>query len=196
MSKSSKLDNATAAVQAKGTDPLQATRMPVSPLDTADDVTKISPEMMEEIANRMKAEGGIAAEKFFDWEPWTMIRGWYLGSEQIEIDDIREKDAQGNPKRKVVNRLRFELLSGARISVIGTAQLDTAFLDLPGDGSCGFTAIKGEKRTTSKKMQMDVYEVWTFPGDRKPRARLAAHAESAASQLAAPLEPDNGADHQ
>lgn len=144
-------------------------------LETTEGITTFDPMRFVRAA---KLEGGIVAEKFAKLEEGQMIEGWLVDKGPTTIEDIATK------LPKVVSRYSFELSSGARISLLETAQLATGLDPYPADGSVRFLIGAGGPVKTKKGLNMNVFHIVAFPGDRKPTLRL---QPAAVAEIAGPI---------
>lgn len=124
----------------------------------------VTPIDMESIIHSIKEEGFVPAERFLELAEGYMFEGYLIGAGSVTITDKRTKEP------KPVNRYRFELASGARVSLIGTVILDAALSGMPTDGTMACRIAKGASKETSNGNRMHDYIILTKPNARAPKA--------------------------
>lgn len=129
---------------------------------TADD--GVVPISSEAIIRSVKEEGFVPAERFLELAEGYMFEGYLIGRGPVEITDKRTRDP------RTIMRYRFELGSGARVSLLGSVMLDAALGDAPLDGSLAVRIAKGGSKETSNGNRMHDYIILTKPNAR-PVAR-------------------------
>lgn len=123
------------------------------------EVQGIEPLDPMKLVRGVKEEGFVPAERFLQLEEGQMFEGFLIDKGPTTITDKRTRE----PKQ--VMRYKFELASGARVSLIGTTMIDSAFSGVVADGTCLARVARGANREVNGNRMHD-FIVLLKPGAR------------------------------
>jgi hypothetical protein len=176
-SKSNKLDNAISRARGEEAPADESAQAMTILSGTGDEsITTFSPE---ELVKLLREKGYQSGERFLELQPGQMLSGYLTGMSWTKVQNPSDPRLVND-----VRQWRFELDSGARVSHLGSAQLDRQLMDFPLDGGTHVVAAYAGKIATKRSRQMSEWFVLGKVAARKP-----THVPPDHEDLMAPPKP-------